>query len=158
MKTLLIAAGLSLLTTSAFAATPLKPCSADQLKNLKDTIKEWKQKGLTEAKLINNAQGKTLGFYSFNKAGDEIYAEVCEYLSTDELTVASEWYYWEEENSADPKTWKKGEGNLIAQDEGTAVITVTKASPTGDIIGTIEIEGVEEEIIKKDTIRFVTIR
>lgn len=158
MRTLFAAASLALLTSTAFAATPLKPCSADELKDLKVTIKEWKEKGLTETKLINNAQGKTLGFYSFNKAGDDIYAEVCEYLSTDELTVASQWYYWEEENSADPKTWKKGEGNLIAQDEGTAVITVTKASPTGDIIGTIEIEGVEEDILKKDTIRFVTIR
>jgi hypothetical protein len=158
MKTLLIAAGLSLLTTSAFAATKLKACSASDLVDLKTTIKEWSAEGLTESKYMANAEGKILGFYAWNVAGDEIYAEVCEYLSTDELTVASNWYYWEAEGSADPTTWKKGEAKMLAQDEGIVTLTVSKPSAKGDISAVLEILGEEDDVLKRDTIKFVTTR
>ena len=58
---------------------------------------------------------------------------------------------------AKPSSWKKGERKLIEQDEGTALITVTKASRTGEITGIIEIVGVDEEVAKKDTISFKTL-
>lgn len=137
------------------ASMSLRPCSTAELVSLQETIKEKKAEGLVNAKVMKNSKNQTLGLYTWSKSADDIYAEVCEYLDTAEQTVANTWYYWQGDRAeANPGVWKKNSGYLIQQDEGSMSLQAIKASARGDVKVKIEIEGVDEVIVKSQTVNF----
>lgn len=143
MKSLILLAMITL-SAPAFAfgpkAThePLRPCTEDAAFDLTEEHAEW-----SETFYMLNANGQIVGVYSYKD--DQIHAAVCDYLSSDELTVANEWYYWQEEGSANPQTFTVNSTYWMAQDEGLSSLFVKKASATGEITAAFTVVGWDGE-------------
>ena len=130
-----------LVTTTLMAAQPtsLKPCGEYAAVDLAEDHKEW-----TETFNMVNAKGEVVGIYSYRD--NEIHAGVCEYIADDNLTVASEWYYWENDDaSANPAEFKKGIHYWMAQDEGQAFFMLNNTSSTGEVTVQFSVIGFDEE-------------
>lgn len=147
---------------SAHAAPQrLAPCDARGISALKESILDKRADGFVNVKLMTNTNGKVLGFYTWNKAGDDMYAEVCEYLETREYVAASQWYYWENDGyKTNPASWVKGASYFIAQDEGTSTMKLLKPSVDGNITVLMDIEGTDEEagVVRREIVNFVNLR
>lgn len=158
MKSLLVVLGLTLAASAIATPTKLEVCDAQDLKSLAESILDAKKDGLTEAKLMKNLNGKTVGFYAYNKAGDDMLAEVCEYMETDDMVVASKWYYWEADGiKTNPAAWTRDGAYSIRQDEGGADFTTLKTNAKGNVKVEISILGMGEDDfveVRKDVVIF----
>lgn len=137
MKMLMLLS-LMLLSTQGMAGETLRACTSDEIKEL-----IYDQNKDMQSKYMHNQKGEIVGVYSWEDG--DVYAEVCEYINAD-MTVANEWYYWQndDDNSA-PSSWKKGDTLVIAQDEGLANIHVLKSSKNGNVTFRFEIIGWDDE-------------
>lgn len=147
-----------LVSTQLMADETLHACKADEIKEL-----VYDQNKDMENFHMINSKGEIVGVYS-HKDNDEVYAEVCEYIDA-EMTVANEWYYWQEDHgvSSNPSKWARGDYYTIAQDEGIARLTVLDGSKKGEVTVKFEIEGWDGEteithILKTDTLTFRKIK
>ncbi len=158
MKSLLIVLGLSFAASAVAAPKKIAVCNAQGLKFLAESILDAKKDGLTSAKLMKNLNGQTVGFYAYNKAGDDMIAEVCEYMETDDMVVASKWYYWENDGiTTNPAAWTRDGLYSIRQDEGGADLNMLKADAKGNVKLEISILGMGEDDfveVRKDVITF----
>ena len=158
MKSLMIVLGLTLAASAVAAPKKLAVCDAQDLKSLAGSILDAKKDGLVNAKLMKNLDGKTVGFYAFNKNGDDMMAEVCEYMETDAMTVASNWYYWETDGvTTNPAAWTRNGSYSIRQDEGGADLKMLKADAKGNVKLEISILGMGEDDfveVRKDVVLF----
>ncbi|MBC7713864.1 MAG: hypothetical protein H7177_11025 [Rhizobacter sp.] len=139
MKTLLLLALLT--TTQLFAreSTPLKACGNYASQDLTEEHDEWEH-----TYYMLNAKQEVVGAFSFKEG--EIHAQVCEYIEADKITVANEWYYWQNtELSANPSDWTNKNHYWLAQDEGSVFLTVLKTSATGEVTVKMSIMGYDEE-------------
>lgn len=158
MKPLMIILGLTLAASAMAAPKKLAVCDVQDLKSLAESILDAKKDGLLNAKLMKNLDGKTVGFYAYNNKGDDMIAEVCEYMETDEMVVASKWYYWEADGfTTNPASWTRNGSYSIRQDEGGADLTMLKADNKGNVKLEISILGMGENDlveVRKDTVLF----
>jgi hypothetical protein len=147
----------TLMLTSFAQAQAIKPCTTADLTFLKQSIVEWNGKGFTSVKLIKNQQNQTLGFYSSDKAGTEMYSEICESLGDESNTVANQWYYWDSTTfKTNPADWKLNGNYSLSQDEGQVSIRMIKPSLIGNVTVELEITGTEEgQVVRKDIVNFV---
>ncbi len=158
MKTFLVIIGFIIASSAIAAPKKLAVCDADDLKSLAESILDAKKDGLANAKLMKNLDGKTVGFYAYNKKGDDMIAEVCEYLDSDNMTTASKWYYWEADGiTTNPAAWTRNGSYSIRQDEGGADLTMLKADAKGNVKLEISILGMGEDDfveVRKDVVLF----
>lgn len=144
-------------STQTFAQEGLRACRSEEIKKL-----VYDQNQDMENFHMLNQKGEIVGVYS-HKDNDEVFAEVCEYIDS-EMTVANEWYYWQEEYnvSSNPQKWATGDYYTIAQDEGIAHLRVLNGHKKGEVTVTFEIEGWdgegEAQILKSDTLTFRKIK
>jgi hypothetical protein len=124
------------------------PCNTKRLVQLEESIEEWKvDENYTEVYYIKNLQGQILGYFSTDN-DSSIHAEICEpvYNIGNDITVANDWYYWDQEReNVDPRTWRRNYEYRISQDEGFAYIKVLKESNTGRIKAQFRIVGWQED-------------
>ncbi|MES2526479.1 MAG: hypothetical protein V4598_05305 [Bdellovibrionota bacterium] len=158
MKTFLVIIGFIIASSAIAAPSKLAVCDADDLKSLAESILDAKKDGLVNAKLMKNLNGKTVGFYAYNKKGDDMIAEVCEYMETDDMVVASKWYYWEADGfKTNPAAWTRNGVYSIRQDEGGADLTMLKPDAKGNVKLEISILGMGEDDfveVRKDVVLF----
>jgi hypothetical protein len=138
-------------------ATEIKSCTKAELVTLNDSIQDHKTDGFVFSRLIVNKNHETVGFYSWNKEETDMYAEVCEYLGNEEdLTVSSEWFYWDSDNkSSNPASFKAKKTYRLSQDEGIADIKVLTASRAGFPKISLEIIGwgeMGQRTVRKSTL------
>lgn len=130
-----------LVSTNLFAAQPtsLKPCGEYAAIDLAEDHKEW-----TETFNMVNSKGEVVGIYSYRD--NEIHAGVCEYIESENVTVANEWYYWQNDDaSANPAEFKKGIHYWLAQDEGQAFFMVNNENAKGEVSVNFSVIGFDEE-------------
>lgn len=131
----------------AFAAyRPLTPCSTADLRNMEKDIDEWKMDdGFVQVFYIKNLDGKILGYFSTDLE-QSIHASVCDPVYQDDYTSSNEWYYWDQEReNVDPRTWKKDFTYRISQDEGIAYIKVLRADKKGQIKAELKLMGWKDD-------------
>jgi hypothetical protein len=153
MKTLFFV----LLSTAMAEASSIAACSTQDLVDLENSIVEWSQEGLPHVSYIKNSKNEILGFFASDN-DTEIYAEICESIYSNDLTVSNRWYYWDSEQfKSNPSTWMVGANYPLSQDEGLANMKLLEASLTGDVTVEFSIQGwnseservtVKEEIVK----------
>ena len=161
MKSLVVCLAL-LASGSVFAKVQgLEACDAREVATMKKEILEKKAEGLTNASLMKNKKGEIVGYFATDKDQD-IYAEVCEYVEVDGITVARDWYYWESEGKADPAVWTKNSTYVLMQDEGIAEMKVLKTSKTGNITVEFSVVGwgddSKEVILRNEIVEFVPVK
>ncbi|MBC7427074.1 MAG: hypothetical protein H7336_00590 [Bacteriovorax sp.] len=139
MKTLLILALFTSAQLFASETKPLKACGNYAAQDLMEEHVEW-----DHTYYMLNADQKVVG--AFSVKGNEIQAQVCEYIAADNVTVANEWYYWQNtELSANPADWSVDNHYRIAQDEGSAFFQVLKTSNSGEVTIKFSVMGADEE-------------
>lgn len=145
MKKLIIA----ILTVFALPALasykPLAPCDERDLHLMEEDIDEWKRDdGFVQIFYIKNLSGQILGYFSTD-LDQSIHASVCDSVFHDDYTVANEWYYWDQEReNVDPRTWKKDFTYRVSQDEGIAYIKVLRADRKGQVKAELKVMGWHE--------------
>lgn len=157
MKMFITVLCLSFSASLLAAPKNIKPCDATGLKLLTNSIAGAQKDGYTNVKIMKNTAGKTLGFFSWGKEGSVIKSEICEYLESDDLTVANEWYYWDSEFKPNPAKWQINNVYLMSQDEGTATMKLLKSSATGDVTVQLTVQGMGDEDlvdVRQDIVTF----
>ncbi len=147
MKLLLLLTALFSISAMSAEVKPLKACGEYAALDLAEDHKDW-----TETFNMLNTKGEIVGVYSYKDT--EIHSAVCDYVSSDELTVANEWYYWDGEDSANPATFNESQ-YWMSQDEGQAFFDVLKTSAKGEITVQFKILGWDDEgreIIVRDEV------
>lgn len=135
---------LSILSLSLNAlAVELRPCSTKDLKYLIQSANNAKADGLTNALNLRNSKQEVVGYYAYNAI--EARAAVCDGIAETPYTVATEWYYWDNNESPNPAKWKRGQVLRITQDEGGVDLKVLKASSSGDVTVQISVLGMGED-------------
>ena len=129
MKILTLIFGLSLVMSSI--AKELASCSEQQTVELDKAILDAQNDGYKVIYNLYNEKNKIVGYFALNNESG-IMAEVWEGIYEEGTTVASVWYYWDnEEESTQPEAWVTKRKYYLSQDEGKAYFKViSKANKT----------------------------
>lgn len=127
-------------------AVDIKPCRDKSLKYLNESIEEAKEDGLKNVKLLRDSNKNVVGYYAWiSREYEDARMGVCDSFSDFKNTVASEWFYWDNNASANPSKWKVGQVHRITQDEGGVDVKVLKASASGDVSLEVSVLGFGED-------------
>ncbi len=145
----LLATMITFLSWNSFAQVlPINPCNERGLKWVEESIEDWKKdEGYSTVWYIKNLKGQILGYYSVDPSSTEsVHAEICHSVDIEDITVASQWYYWiyEKENS-NPVTWKKNKEYKISSDEGFAFFKVINSDTKGNIKAFMRVVGWDDD-------------